>query len=101
MVSDNELLDDVRAVLRAEVAAAVAAVVLIPAATRPAPVNAALELTSAALDGVRGMVIHEQAVVVGDKYLDPGQRGWPNAGTRRTAARSGSGSPSTAGRSWT
>ncbi|GGN13793.1 hypothetical protein GCM10011609_63000 [Lentzea pudingi] len=105
MVSDNELLDDVRAVLHAEVAgvtadsaallasvrrgrsrrrwpwlalplvaAAAAAVVLLPA-PQPVPVTVASERVSTALEGVRGMVIHEQAEVQGDKYLEPGQRG--------------------------
>jgi hypothetical protein len=108
MVSDNELLDDVRTVLRAEVAnvtadpaallasvrrrqpcrwpwlvvplvaAAAAAIVLVPAEQPAAPVEVAhvLERTNTALDGVRGMVIHEQAPAVeGDKYFEPGQRG--------------------------
>ena len=108
MVSDNELLDDVRTVLRAEVAnvtadpaallasvrrrqrrrwpwlvmplvaAAAAAIVLVPAQqlARPVEVAHVLERTNTALDGVRGMVIHEQAPAVdGDKYFEPGQRG--------------------------
>lgn len=108
MVSDNELLDDVRTVLRAEVAnvtanpaallasvrrqqprrrwpwlavplaAAAAALVLVPAQQPAPPVEVAqvLERTSTALDGVRGMVIHEQApAVAGDKYFQPGEHG--------------------------
>lgn len=111
MVSDNELLDDVRTVLRAEVAevttnpaallasvkrrqarrrwpwlavpliaaAAAAAVVAMPQ-QRPeaAPVEVAhvLERTNAALEGVRGMVIHEQAPAgEGEKYFQPGEQG--------------------------
>ncbi|MGW4214682.1 hypothetical protein ACWEIJ_42325 [Lentzea sp. NPDC004789] len=111
MVSDNELLDDVRTVLHAEVigvtanspallaavrrkqsrrrwawlavplvtAAAAAAVVLTPAAPRTtAPVEVAqvLQQTNSALDGVRGMVIHEQAPAgEGEKYFKPGEKG--------------------------
>lgn len=110
MVSDNELLDDVRTVLRAEVAnvtspasllasvkrrqaarrrwpwlvvplvaaAAAVAVVLVPAGqpAPPVPVAQVLERTNAALDGVRGNVVHEQAPSAdGDKYFNPGERG--------------------------
>ncbi|MGW6937092.1 hypothetical protein ACWGE0_44080 [Lentzea sp. NPDC054927] len=109
MVSDNELLDDVRTVLRAEVAnvtanpaellasvrrkrsrrrwpwlalplaaAAAAAIVLVPGQQPAAPVEIAqvLERTNTALDGVRGMVIHEQATAgEGEKYFEPGERG--------------------------
>lgn len=111
MVSDNELLDDVRAVLRAEVAgvstspaallasvkrkqarrrrpwlavplitvaAAAVAVVLVPAEQPMPPVEVAhvLERTNAAVEGVRGMVIHEQAPASEkDKYFKPGEQG--------------------------
>ncbi|MET8764238.1 hypothetical protein [Lentzea sp. NPDC004782] len=111
MATDNELLDDVRTVLRAEVigvtadspallaavrrkqsrrrrawlavplvaAAAAAAVVLAPATPRTtAPIEVAqvLQQTKSALDGVRGMVIHEQAPAVqGEKYFKPGEKG--------------------------
>ncbi|KJK51031.1 hypothetical protein UK23_08620 [Lentzea aerocolonigenes] len=110
MVSENELLDDVRAVLHAEVegvtansaallasvkrkktvrwpwlvlpvvAAAAAAAVLVPQQQQPeaAPVEVAyqLERTNAALEGVRGMVIHEQAPSdEKEKYFRPGEKG--------------------------
>lgn len=108
MVSDNELLDDVRTVLRAEVAqvtapasllatvrrrqarrrwtwlalplaaAAAAAFVLVPPAEQPAPVPVAqvLERTNAALEGIRGNIVHETAPAQeGDKYFQAGERG--------------------------
>ncbi|MCX2949724.1 hypothetical protein [Lentzea sp. NEAU-D7] len=108
MVSDNELLDDVRTVLSAEVAgvtanpaallasvrrgrsrrrwtwlavpliavAAAAAVVLVPAPRPAVPAEVALQRTSSALEGVRGMVIHEQAPADDrEKYFAPGEKG--------------------------
>ncbi|GGU26830.1 hypothetical protein [Lentzea flava] len=110
MVSENDLLDDVRTVLRAEVsgvtanpaallasvkrkrarrftpwlgaglvaAAAAAAFVLVPQRQPAAPVEVAhvLERTDAALEGLRGMVIHEQGPSAeGEKYFQPGERG--------------------------
>ncbi|MEU0883840.1 hypothetical protein ABZ345_34995 [Lentzea sp. NPDC005914] len=110
MVPDNELLDDVRTVLRAEVAdvttnpaallasvkrgqtrrrwpwlvvplvaAAAAAAVLVPQKQpEAAPIEVAhvLERTNAAMEGIRGMVIHEQAPSdERDKYFRPGEKG--------------------------
>ncbi|GAB2859624.1 hypothetical protein [Lentzea nigeriaca] len=110
MVSENELLDDVRVVLHAEVAGvtanpaallasvkrkrarrfrpwlgiglvaavAAAAFVLVPERQPAAPVEVAhvLERTDAALEGLRGMVIHEQGPAgEGEKYFQPGEKG--------------------------
>ena len=135
MVSDNELLDDVRTVLRAEVAgvtanpaallasvrrgrsrrrwtwlavpliavAAAAAVVLVPAPRPTVPAEVALQRTSSALEGVRGMVIHEQAPADDrEKYFAPGEKGlverWHAADGSAFRYRA---SARTAGRSWT
>ncbi|HEX8870127.1 MAG TPA: hypothetical protein VF821_30980 [Lentzea sp.] len=109
MVSDNELLDDVRAVLHAEVAnvtanpaallasvkrkkavrwqwlvlplvaAAAATAILVPQEqpeAAPIEVGYVLERTNAAMEGIRGMVIHEQAPADDrEKYFNAGEKG--------------------------
>lgn len=105
MMPDNELLDDVRSVLRAEVAnvtapasllasvrrrqtrrrwgwlavplvAAAAAVVVLVPREQPVDMSVVLARTNAALDDVRGNVVYEHGPATdADKYFQPGERG--------------------------